>query len=64
MSSTITYNLNDIQSILRKNGWSFHHQKGSHMIYKNNNGQHLTIARCKCNKMIIQRLIKEYGLVV
>lgn len=62
--STATYNKRDIQRILKNNGWVFHHQKGSHMIYKNDKGEHLTIAICKCNKMIMQRLIKEHNLKV
>ena len=28
------------------------------------NGEHLTIAICKLNKMVFQRLIKEYNLIV
>lgn len=64
MSSTATYNKRDIQRILRNNGWNFHHCKGSHMIYRNDRGQHLTIGTCNCNKMIMQRLIKEYNLKV
>lgn len=64
MSSTATYNKRDIQKILRNNGWALHHCKGSHMIYKNAKGEHLTIAVCKCNKMIMQRLIKQYNLIV
>lgn len=64
MSSTATYNKRDIQRILKNNGWIFHHCKGSHMIYKNEVGQHLTIAICNCNKMVFQRLIKQYSLVV
>lgn len=62
--STATYNKRDIQKILRNNGWNFHHQKGGHVVYKNANGEHLTIAICKLNKMVFQRLIKEYNLVV
>lgn len=64
MSSTATYNKRDIQRILRNNGWTLHHCKGSHQIYKNENGEHLTIGTCKCNKMIMQRLIKQYNLKV
>ena len=64
MSSTATYNKRDIQKILRNNGWTFHHCKGSHMIYKNDKGEHITIAICKCNKMVMQRLIKQHSLKV
>ena len=62
--STPTYNKRDIQRILKNNGWTLHHQKGSHLIYKNKRGEHLTIACCKYNKMVFQRLIKEYNLKV
>ena len=62
--STVTYNKRDMQRILKNNGWTLHHQKGGHLIYRNESGEHLTIAICKCNKMITQRLIKQYNLVV
>ena len=62
--STVTYNKRDIQRILKNNGWVLHHQKGSHMIYKNSKGEHLTIGCCKYNKMVMQRLIKEHNLKV
>ena len=62
--STPTYNKRDIERILRKNGYALHHQNGSHMIYRNERGQHLTIGCCKYNKMVFQRLIKEYHLIV
>lgn len=62
--STPTYNKRDIQRILKANGWTLHHIKGSHFIYKNRNGQHLTIGCCNYNKMVFQRLIKEYNLKV
>ena len=62
--STPTYNLRDIKKILKMNGWTVHHQKGSHIIYKNEKGEHLTIAICNNNKMIMQRLIKEHNLMI
>ena len=62
--STPTYNKRDIERILRNNGFVLHHQKGSHMIYKNADGRHITIGCCKYNKMVMQRLIKENNLVV
>ena len=58
-----TYNKRDIQRILKNNGWILHHFKGSHAIYKNDEGKHITIGMCKCNKMVMQRLIKENNLV-
>ena len=62
--STPIYNKRDIERILKKNGYVLHHQKGSHLIYRNENGRHLTIGICKYNKMVFQRLIKEYDLKV
>lgn len=62
--STPTYNKRDIQRILKNNGFVFHHQKGGRRVYRNEKNEHITIAICKCNKMIMQRLIKEYHLIV
>lgn len=64
MSTTPTYNKRDIQKILLKNGWILQRSKGSHNIYKNKNGKHITVRCTKCNKMIMQRLIKENNLIV
>lgn len=57
-----TFNKRELQVILRNNGWTLHHTKGSHEIYKNDKGEHIAIGICKCNKMITQRLIKQYAL--
>lgn len=54
----------DVERILKNNGWILHRCKGSHKIYKNSKGQHLTIVPTRCNRMIMQRLIKEYELKV
>ena len=59
-----TYNRREFQKILKKNGWTVHHQTGSHVIYKNEKGEHLVISMCKCNRMITQRLIKEHNLIL
>ena len=59
-----TYSKREIQRILRKNGYEVSRKSGSHWIYKNENGRHLSIKIENCNKMIFQRLIKEYDLVV
>ena len=52
----------DVEKILKNNGWTLHHCKGSHKIYKNKNNQHLTVVPERCNRMVMQRLIKEYNL--
>lgn len=62
--STKTYNNREIQRILRKNGFAFERQTGSHMIYTNADGKHMTVRFTNCNKMVWQRMIKEYKLVV
>ena len=58
------YNKRDIFLILKKNGFTFHHQTGGHVIYKNDKGEHISIGLCNCNKMIMRRLIKEHNLKV
>lgn len=57
-----TYNKRDVQRILKNSGFVFHHKSGSHSIYKNEKGQHLSIKVDDCNRMIMQRLIKQYNL--
>lgn len=58
------YSKRDVERILRNNDWTLHRSKGSHKIYKNDKGQHLTIIPTRCNRLIMQRLIKEYNLKV
>lgn len=60
--STPTYNKREVHRILRDNGWDLDRTKGGHAIYKNAKNQHLTIAYGKCNKMVLQRLMKQYGI--
>ena len=62
--SAATYNKRDIERILKNNGWKIHHQSGGHIVYKNGRNEHLTITANGCNKMIMRRLIKQYGLKV
>ena len=58
------YSKREIKRILNNNGWTLHHQKGSHAIYKNKNGQHITIPVVQCNQLIFKRIIKEHHLVI
>lgn len=58
-----TLNEREIRKMLRKNGWEFCRQTGSHAIYKKGEDT-LAIGLCKCNKMITQRLIKTYNLSI
>ena len=60
----VSFSDKEIKRILKNNGFVYHHQKGSHEIYKNCKGEHISIRFCKCNSMIMLRLIKQYNLVV
>jgi len=59
-----TFNEIEIYRILKNNGWKLHHKTGGHAIYKNDKGEHISIGTGKCNKMIMQRLIKQYKLAI
>lgn len=56
----ITYR--ECASILRFNGFEFKHQKGSHAIWKNTNGRHISISVTHVNACVWQRLVKENNL--
>lgn len=58
------YSKRDVKRILKKNGWVLHHCKGSHEIYKNNRNQHLSVVPSRCNRLIMERLIKEFNMIV
>lgn len=49
------------QRKLRANGYTLHHMRGSHQIYRNENGETLVINN-KLNAMIAKRLTKEFSL--
>ncbi len=49
------------QRKLRANGYTLHHMRGSHQIYRNGSGETLVINN-KLNAMIAKRLIKEFNL--
>lgn len=59
-----TYNIREVKQIIRDNGYRFDRQTGSHEIYKNDEGDSITIKSTKCNKMIFQRLVKEHNLQI
>lgn len=59
-----TYNKRDIQIILRKNGYFLDRIKGSHAIYKKKGSPPITVGATGCNKMVLQRLIKQNGLKI
>lgn len=58
------YTKREMEKILKKNGWEIVRYKGSHAIYHNDKGQHLSIGRCNYNAIIFQRLIKQYDMVI
>ena len=62
--STKVYSTREIKKILRNNGFVECRQTGSHVIYTDANGRHMTVRFTKCNKMVWQRMIKEYSLIV
>lgn len=63
MSSLKQYNPREFRRILWDNGFILHRTNGDHLVYYKN-GRHISIPARRCNKMLCQRLIKEYGLIV
>lgn len=60
-----TYNKREIQKILRKNGWYLDHYSGGHAIYRKYGvAEPIVIGLNHCNKMILQRLIKQHKIAV
>lgn len=59
----MVYSVREFKKILKKNGYHYVRSKGSHSVW-NNGIKSLTITEKKINRMIIQRLIKEYNLEV
>lgn len=55
------YSNREFIKILNKNGYYLDYKNGGHSIYKNNEGNHISIPlRLKC--VIARRLIKENNL--
>lgn len=54
-----SYNPREVERLLKNNGWTFSRQSGSHRIYTNNKGDHVTIRSGSLNPMIFRRLVKE-----
>lgn len=59
-----SHNRREIQKLLKKNGYKLVRQSGSHSIYENDEGQHLTIKLTHHNSIIFQRLVKENNLTI
>lgn len=58
------YTRREIEKILKNNGWTIDRQKGSHRIYINEQGSHISIGTCKYNAMVFQRLAKENNMTI
>ena len=56
------YKKREIGIIMKNNGYKFHHQTGSHAIYRNDSGQHISIGLNKCNGAIMHNLSKKHNL--
>lgn len=46
---------------LRANGYTLHHMRGSHQIFRNGNGETIVINN-KLNAMVAKRLEREFNL--
>lgn len=55
------WKFNEFCQLAKKNGYCFFRVKGSHHIYKNDRGQHMSIP-LKLESVIARRLIKENQL--
>jgi predicted RNA binding protein YcfA (HicA-like mRNA interferase family) len=56
----VTYK--ECQLILNYNGFHYDHQSGSHVIYKNDRGKHISIKVNSVNACVWRRLVKENNL--
>jgi len=58
------YKRKDAQKILKKNGFVIDRYHGSHTIYINADGRHISINMENFNGIIFRRLVKENHLVL
>lgn len=56
------YKRREINLIMKNNGYKLDHYTGSHAIYKNDRGQHISIGTCHCNGAIMHKLSKTHNL--
>lgn len=56
----VTYK--ECSRILEYNGFNFHHQSGSHAIWRNERGKHISIKVSVVNACVWRRLVKENNL--
>lgn len=60
------FSTRDFQKVLKKNGYKLDRTKGSHLIYKNNEGIHIAIYQCGRGlaPSVTHKLIKQHNLKV
>lgn len=56
------YSAREFACLLRNNGYSYKRTNGDHVIYIKD-GRTITFTARKLNRMVAQRLIKEYNLI-
>lgn len=57
------YTSREFTKIVQRNGFKYNRSSGSHSIYTNDNGRHISIPK-KLECVIARRLIKENNLKV
>lgn len=55
------YTPREFACLLRSNGFNYDRTKGDHVIYYKE-GRHISFTVRNLNRMVVQRLIKEYNL--
>jgi len=60
------FSTRDFQKVLKKNGYKLDRTKGSHMIYKNDAGEHIAIYQCGRGlaPSVTHKLIRDHNLKV
>ena len=56
------YKPREVYLIMKNNGFKFARQTGSHAIFYNDKGEHISIGLCKCNGAIMHRMSKKHNL--
>lgn len=60
------FSTRDFQKVLKKNGYKLDRTKGSHLIYKNDKGEHIAIYQCGRGlaPSVTHKLIRDHNLKV
>lgn len=56
------YKEREVYLIMKNNGFKFHHKTGSHAIFKNDKGEHISIGMNNCNGAVMHMMSKKYNL--